>query len=84
MHDDFLDLIVSSALTTKLVKFLELIDDDERTSKKYRLKTLGYRLILCLILILNYLNTVIRYILDDKGTLPKFRTTTSRQNMRYT
>jgi len=49
MYDDFVDLIESSALTTKLVKFLKLLDDDERTSKKYGLKTLGYRLILCLI-----------------------------------
>jgi len=83
MYVDFVDLILSSALTTKFVRFLELTDDDERTSKKYGLKTLGYRLTLCLILIVIYLNTVIRYMLDRKGTLPKFQTTTSRQNIKY-
>jgi len=49
MYVDFVDLILSSGLTTKHVKFLELIDDDERTNKKYGLKTLGYRLTTCFI-----------------------------------
>jgi len=49
MYVDFVDLILSSALTTKIVKFFKLIDDDERTNKKYGLKTLDYRVTLCLI-----------------------------------
>lgn len=49
MYVDFVELILSSALTTKFVKLLELIDDNVRTSIKYGLNTLGYRLTLCLI-----------------------------------